>query len=252
MTAHVALENLRVGYEDAPVIDGLTAEFPRGRISVVLGGSGIGKSTLLGVVAGLIRPLAGAVRIDGEEMAGRPDRAWDKVREKIGMLFQGGALLDSLTVFENLALPLRERTRMNRAEIADTVHKYLAAVGLSDVDGKLPGELSGGMRKRVALARALMKEPQILLADEPFAGLDPISARRIEDLLLQCQRERSMTMIAVSHEPAFAMAHAHHALVLTTKGAVAGAPSELRERGDARVRSFLGAGVDPALLEEES
>ena len=252
MTAHVSVEGLRVAYEGHTVIDGLTGEFPRGRISVVLGGSGVGKSTLLNVIAGLIRPSAGTIRIDGREMTRTPERVWDEARQKIGMLFQGGALLDSLTVFENLALPLRERTRLDRREIADTVHKYLTAVGLTDVDHKLPGELSGGMRKRVALARALMKEPQILLADEPFAGLDPISTKRIEDLLLQCQRERSMTLIAVSHEPAFAMTHAEHALVLTPRGAVAGAPADLREAADARVRSFLGAPVDPALLEEES
>jgi phospholipid/cholesterol/gamma-HCH transport system ATP-binding protein len=245
---HIAMEQVTVAHGRRVVLDRFSCSFRRGALTVVLGGSGVGKSTLLNVLAGLMRARSGVVRVDGCDVTRLPESGWDQVRQKIGMLFQGAALLDSLSVFENLALPLRERTRQSAAQIAENVHRHLASVGLTNVDELLPGQLSGGMRKRVALARALMKEPEILLCDEPFSGLDPISMQRIEALLAQFQRERRLTLIAVAHEPEFALRRAHDALVILPDGAVSGPPAQLRLSPDPRVRSFLGEPVDASLL----
>jgi phospholipid/cholesterol/gamma-HCH transport system ATP-binding protein len=163
------------------------------------------------------------------------------------MMFQGGALLDSLTVFENLAFPLREHTRLGEREIADAVHERLAAVGLENVDMLLPGELSGGMLKRAALARAIMMEPTILLCDEPFSGLDPVSVRLIEQLLGHVNRTRSITLIVVSHHIASTMRMADDVLLLLPDGPVTGTPAELRRSTNRSVAAFLDEGAaDPA------
>src|SRR5262249_32195415 len=153
-------------------------------------------------------------------------------RHKLGMMFQAGALLDSLTVFDNLAFPLREHTQLSAQEIVAAVHERLQAVGLSDVNGLLPGQLSGGMIKRVALARAIMMNPVILLWDEPFSGLDPISARRIEALLAEINQRLGVTMVVVSHHIASTMRMAEHVLVLLPDGAVEGSPAELQGSTD--------------------
>jgi phospholipid/cholesterol/gamma-HCH transport system ATP-binding protein len=168
------------------------------------------------------------------------------------MMFQGGALLDSLTVFDNLALPLREHRAMPEDAIARTVHECLAAVGLSGVDELLPGQLSGGMVKRVALARAILQGPQILLCDEPFSGLDPISSRRIESLLLRINRQTAMTMIVVSHHVASTMRMASHVLILLPDGAIQGSPEELRRSHDPRVVSFLNEDIDESQAATEA
>src|SRR5262245_42761508 len=141
---HIALEGVRMAFDDRPVFDGLSCAFPRGRISMILGGSGCGKTTVLRLVAGLVRPLAGRILVDGEDVAQLDERELVRVRSSIGMLFQGGALLDSLTVFDNLAFPLRERTELPEPEIARTVASRLEAVGLNGVGPLLPGQLSGG------------------------------------------------------------------------------------------------------------
>src|SRR3989442_13322387 len=159
-------------------------------MSVILGGSGWGKSRLLGLIGGLVRPQAGRVVVDGDEITSRSERQMYAVRRKLGMMFQDGALLDSLTVFENLAFPLREHTDMSEREIAAAVHESLAAVGLSNVDDLLPNQLSGGMVKRVSLARAIIIKPVILLCDEPFSGLDPLSVKLVEGLLVHRSEER--------------------------------------------------------------
>ena len=236
---HVVLEDVRMAFGDRLVFRSLTCAFPRGRISVVLGSSGSGKSTVLRLIAGLVRPSGGRVVVDGDDVSRLSERQLGAVRRKLGMMFQGGALLDSMTVFDNLAFPLREHTAMAEAEIADTVHERLAAVGLSDVDGLLPGQLSGGMLRRVALARALIREPDIVLVDEPFSGLDPVSVRLIEGLLARINRERSITMIVVSHHIASTMRLASHVLLLLPDGTAAGSPEELRRSADPRVAEFL-------------
>jgi phospholipid/cholesterol/gamma-HCH transport system ATP-binding protein len=191
------------------------------------------------VIAGLVWPRSGAVLIAGEDITKLSERKLARIRRRIGMMFQGGALLDSMTVFENLALPLREHTKMSRTEIADTVHERLAAVGLTNVDDLLPRQLSGGMVKRVALARAIIADPEILLCDEPFSGLDPISTKRIEALLREINHEKGTTMIVVSHHIPSTMRMADRVLALLPGGAVEGTPEELKKSTDARVVSFL-------------
>src|ERR1043166_9266959 len=180
--AHVAFSDATIAFGSHVVLHGFTCEFPRSKISVILGGSGSGKTTVLRLIGGLVRPQRGRIVVAGHDITSLSSAEMDAVRRKLGMMFQGGALLDSLTVFDNLAFPLREHTRMSEAEIAGEVHRQLSAVGLSNVDDLLPGQLSGGMVTRAALARAMIMKPEILLCDEPFSGLDPISVKRIEAL----------------------------------------------------------------------
>jgi phospholipid/cholesterol/gamma-HCH transport system ATP-binding protein len=243
-TPHVELSHVRLAFGAREVLRDLSCRFPRDRISVILGGSGSGKSTLLRTIGGLVRPQSGSVVVDGEDVTQMSERELYRVRKKLGMMFQQGALLDSLTVFDNLAFPLREHTRLGAAEIAKTVHTCIDAVGLQNVDALLPGQLSGGMVKRVALARAIVREPVILLCDEPFSGLDPISARRIEALLVEINRRRHVTLIVVSHSIPSTMRMADHVLVLLPDGAVEGTPAELQASTDPRIVAFLSDGED--------
>jgi phospholipid/cholesterol/gamma-HCH transport system ATP-binding protein len=241
---HVELSHVFMAFGGRPVLCDLSCRFPRDRISVILGGSGSGKSTLLRTVGGLVRPQAGSVLVDGDDVVQLSESQLYRVRKKLGMMFQGGALLDSLTVFDNLAFPLREHTKLGRAEIADAVHACLEAVGLQNVDALLPGQLSGGMVKRVALARAIIREPVILLCDEPFSGLDPISARRIEALLVDVNRRHGVTLVVVSHSIPSTMRMADHVVVLVPDGAVEGSPAELRASTDPRIVAFFSDGED--------
>jgi len=244
---HVALEGVRMAFGERVVFDELSCAFPRGAISVILGGSGGGKSTLLRVVGGLVHPQRGRVVVDGEDITQMSERELYRVRRKLGMLFQGGALLDSLTVFDNLAFPLREHTTLGEAEIAEQVHDRLAAVGLTDVDALLPNQLSGGMTKRVGLARAIIQQPDILLCDEPFSGLDPISAKRIEALLVEMHRRYRVTMLLVSHDVPSTMRMADHIVLLLAGRPVTGTPAMLRASEDPHVQAFLSEDVAQSL-----
>lgn len=237
--ADVAFEDVHMAFGGRRVLRGLSCRFPAGRISVILGGSGSGKSTLLRLIAGLVRPQAGRIVVAGEETTALSERGLQQVRGKLGMMFQGGALLDSMTVYDNLALPLRERRAAGEAEIEKAVRECLAAVGVANADTLLPGQLSGGMTKRVALARAILQHPRILLCDEPFSGLDPISSRRIEALLVGINQATATTMIVVSHHIASTMRMASNVLILLPDGAVEGSPEELRRSTDPRILSFL-------------
>src|SRR5690606_30461045 len=211
------------------------------------GGSGSGKSTVLRLIGGLVRPVSGRILVDGEDVTQLTERQLFRVRERLGMMFQGGALLDSLTVFDNVAFALRERTRASAAEIATRVRDSLAAVGLTDAETLLPGQLSGGMVKRAALARALIMRPRILLCDEPFSGLDPVSARRIEVLLGSINARFGMTVVVVSHDIPSTMRMAAQVLVLLPGGAVQGSPDELERSPDPRIAAFLHPDVEAAL-----
>jgi len=237
--AHVRLRHVRMAYGGRRVFDDLSSAFVRGRVSVVLGGSGSGKSTMLRLIGGLVRPGAGEILVDGEEVTHMSERALGRVRRKLGMMFQAGALLDSLTVFDNLAFPLREHRALDETAIAEAVQRRLQDVGLERVEDLLPRQLSGGMTKRVALARALMMDPVVLLCDEPFSGLDPISQRRVEDLLLRVNRAQQITMIIVSHHIPSTVRMADHVVLLLPDRAVEGAPAELLESSDALVRAFM-------------
>ena len=242
---HVSLQRVGVSYGSRKVFDQLSCGFPRGRISVILGGSGSGKSTILRLIGGLIRPCTGVVAVDGEDVTRLSERGLRTVRHKLGMLFQGGALLDSYSVFDNLALPLREENRRSPSEIVDAVHATLASVGLSDdIDHLLPGQLSGGMLRRVALARAIMRKPIILLCDEPFSGLDPASIKRIESLLVEMNRQFGMTMILVSHHVPSTLRMADRVLLLLGDRSVEGPPAQLRSSSDPEIADFLSDGAE--------
>ncbi len=247
----VAVDGANLTRGGITVFDGLSCGFPRGRISVVLGGSGAGKSTLLRMLGGLQRPDSGSVRVAGQDITRLSERALFKVRERIGMLFQGGALLDSMTVAENVGLPLREHTKLTNPDIDEEVRRRLRAVGLENKGALYPGELSGGMIRRAAMARAIVMDPEILLVDEPFSGLDPINVRRIESLLVQLNRQLGLTVIMTSHHMASSLRMADRLVFLVDGLALSGAPADLIARNDPRVVKFLSASSDDYLEQPE-
>lgn len=197
----VAVENLRKTFGTLKVLDGISLSVNRGETLAVLGRSGTGKSVLLRLIIGIETPDSGSVFIHGQNIAGLAIDQMGRIRKKIGFLFQHAALYDSLTIAENVAFPLEHHRRdMSRSDRGDRVKQLLAEVGMAGDFRKLPSDISGGMQKRVGLARALALEPEILLLDEPTAGLDPISSGEIDDLILKLQRERHMASIVVTHD----------------------------------------------------
>jgi phospholipid/cholesterol/gamma-HCH transport system ATP-binding protein len=182
------------------VLNGVNLDCPRGKITTILGPSGCGKTMLLKHLYLLLRPDSGHIIVDGIDVTKLNSRGLDRVREKFGVLFQAGALYDSMTVFENVAFPLVEKTRMSCAEIAEHVHEMLRQVGLEGMENKYPSELSGGMQKRVALAGALIQRPKILMLDEPTTGLDPTRTRSIHQLVRHTQQNLGLTVVMVSHD----------------------------------------------------
>jgi phospholipid/cholesterol/gamma-HCH transport system ATP-binding protein len=197
----VAVENLRKAFGSQKVLNGISLSVDRGETLAVLGRSGTGKSVLLRLIIGLERPDSGSIRIRGQEIAGLDLDGMGEIRKRMGFLFQHAALYDSLTVEENVAFPLEHhRKEMPRAERDDRVQQLLAEVGMEGGLAKMPSDISGGMQKRVGLARALALEPEILLLDEPTAGLDPISSGEIDDLILKLQSEHQMASIVVTHD----------------------------------------------------
>jgi phospholipid/cholesterol/gamma-HCH transport system ATP-binding protein len=196
----IKVEGLTKSFGRQAVLRGLDLEVPDGSITVIIGRSGGGKSVFLRHLLGLVRPDAGRIVIDGVDVTGLTGRAFDRVRERYGVVFQGGALFDSLTCAGNVAFPLREKTRLPRAEIMARVTTGLERVGLGDVGDKYPAEVSGGMRKRVAIARALVTEPAVVFFDEPTTGLDPILVNTIHGLIRELHRRLRFTAVVVSHE----------------------------------------------------
>ena len=196
----IQIIDLYKSFEQQQVLNGVNLTIPRGQVTAIIGRSGGGKSVLLKHLIGLMRPDSGQVLVDGIDLGRLRGKALDQVREKFGVLFQGGALFDSLTVFDNVAFPLREKTRLPEGEIAQRSMQRLEAVGLADMAHKYPAELSGGMRKRAALARALVHDPEIILFDEPTTGLDPILLNSIHRLILDAHKRFGFTAVVVSHE----------------------------------------------------
>jgi phospholipid/cholesterol/gamma-HCH transport system ATP-binding protein len=245
--AGVALAGVSFSRGSRSIFTELSCEFPAARISVVLGGSGSGKSTLLRILAGLERPAAGAIEVDGEGALDldQPD-ALRRHRRRIGMMFQGGALLNAMSVFENVALPLREHAGLDEAGIRTEVHRIFEAVGLEEVDELLPAQLSGGMTKRAALARALVLRPSLLLCDEPFSGLDPATVRRVEALLVALNRRFAVTTILTSHHVESTLRIADHVVVLVDGRAIEGTRDEIRASREPEVREFFADVADVA------
>ena len=196
----INVEGLTKSFGRQPVLRGVNLEVPDGSITVIIGRSGGGKSVFLRHLLGLVRPEAGRVMVDGIDLTQLRGRALDRIRERYGVVFQGGALFDSLTCAGNVAFPLREKTRLSPAQVSERVATALQRVGLADVGNKYPAEVSGGMRKRVAIARALVTEPAIVFFDEPTTGLDPILVNTIHGLIRELHRRLTFTAVMVSHE----------------------------------------------------
>jgi phospholipid/cholesterol/gamma-HCH transport system ATP-binding protein len=237
----VAVKELRKAFGSHPVLNGISLSLNRGETLAVLGRSGTGKSVLLRLIIGLETPDSGSVCIYGRDIAGLALDQMGEVRKKMGFLFQHAALYDSLTVAENVAFPLEHHRRnMSRSERRDRVKQLLAEVGMEGNLEKMPSDLSGGMQKRVGLARALALNPEILLLDEPTAGLDPISSGEIDDLILKLQRERQMASVVVTHDLHSARTIADR-LALLDQGNVVidGKFKDLQESDIGLVKEFL-------------
>ena len=237
----VAVRNVQKAFESHMVLNGVSLSVNRGETLAVLGRSGTGKSVLLRLIIGLETPDSGSVCIQGQDIAGLALDRMGEIRKKMGFLFQHAALYDSLTVAENVAFPLEHHRRdMSKSERGDWVRQLLDEVGMEGDLGKMPSDLSGGMQKRVGLARALALKPEILLLDEPTAGLDPISSGEIDDLILKLQRERQMASIVVTHDLHSARTIANR-LALLDQGNVVieGNFEDLQESDIAFVREFL-------------
>lgn len=196
----IKLVNLTKSFKQQTVLNGLNLDIPAGKITAIIGPSGEGKSVLLKHIIGLMRPDSGQVLVEDEDITALGRSDLNRVREKFGMLFQNAALFDSMSVYENVAFPLQEKTRLSRDEIHEKVLEALENVGLRGVGGKFPDELSGGMKKRVGLARALLLNPRIILFDEPTTGLDPIICRAIHQLIKDTHARYGFTAVIVSHE----------------------------------------------------
>jgi phospholipid/cholesterol/gamma-HCH transport system ATP-binding protein len=196
----IEVRDLHKRFGQQQVLDGVTLDFPAGQITTIVGPSGSGKTVLLKHLNLLLRPDSGTIVIDGVGVTKIGGRSLDAVREKLGMLFQSGALFDSMSVFDNVAFPLVEKTSLGREEIAVRVRETLQAVGLEGMDDKYPSQLSGGMQKRGALARALVHRPKILMLDEPTTGLDPTRTTAIHDLIRRTQENFHLTVVMVSHD----------------------------------------------------
>lgn len=236
----ISVADLRVRYGEREVLHGITFDVRAGETLVVIGGSGSGKSTLLRTLVGLEKPSSGEVRIKGVDIARASGRERDTLRKRMGLAFQGGALIGSLTVGENIALPLLEHTALEASTIEVMVRIKLEQVGLSGFEHFSPSQLSGGMKKRAAFARAMALDPEILFFDEPSAGLDPITAAGIDELILSLKKAYSLTMVVVTHELASAFLIADR-IVLIDRGNIAamGPVDEVRNSQHPRVRQFL-------------
>jgi phospholipid/cholesterol/gamma-HCH transport system ATP-binding protein len=247
----ISLRNLRVSYGEREILHGISFDVVRGETLVILGGSGSGKSTLLRTLVGLEKPSAGEIWIKGRDLAKTSEAEMDEIRTKIGMSFQGGALFGSMTVGENVALPLREHTHLEDSTIEIILRLKLQQVGLEGFEYYTPAQLSGGMKKRAAVARALAMDPEILFFDEPSAGLDPIIAAGIDQLILELKRAFRMTIVVVTHELASAFLIADRMLLIDKGNIVAlGTTEEMRSSTQPRVRQFLDRIAEPEISGE--
>jgi len=236
----IRVVTLYKSFGEKDVLHGINIEVRQGESMVVIGGSGSGKTVLIKCIIGLMRPDQGEIHVDGLEITSLDEKRMNEVRKKFGMLFQGGALFDSMTVWENVGFGLRQQTRLGEEEIRRVASEKLALVGLKNVEDLMPAELSGGMRKRVSLARAIAMEPEILLYDEPTTGIDPIMADAINDLIVQMKEKLNVTSIAITHDMKSAYKIADRiAMLYQGKIIEVGTPGEIRNSSNPMVQQFI-------------
>jgi phospholipid/cholesterol/gamma-HCH transport system ATP-binding protein len=250
---HVVTDKLCKSFGDYQALIDIDLRVDRGQIVVIIGGSGAGKTTLLKILIGLDRPTTGAVYLSGVNLSKLTAGQLNRERKRFGMVFQYSALLDSMNVFDNVAFPLREHTKLRAREIRDRVKKKLEVLNLAGIEQRMPSELSGGMKKRVGLARALMLEPEVLMYDEPTSGLDPLSSRLVDDLISETRDRFGVTSIVISHDMAGALQTADYIYVLS-KGrvAIAGTPLDLIAQQSGLAHEFFNAsGIDAQRLVRE-
>jgi len=243
----IEIINVCKSFDGHKVLDNLNLNINTGETTVIIGRSGCGKSVLLKHIIGLLKPDSGHVLIDGKDITRMDEKELNDVRMKFGMLFQGAALFDSLTIFENVGFAMLEHTDAGHDEVAKRVKECLALVGLKDIEDKKPAELSGGMKKRVGLARAILLRPQIILYDEPTTGVDPIMGDSINDLIVRLHTKLNITSIAVTHDMISAYKIADRIKMLYNGKIIAdGTPDEIKNTKDPVVKQFItGAGRGP-------
>ena len=241
----IKLIDLHKSFGSQKILDGLHMEIEDSKTTVIIGRSGGGKSVLLKHIIGLLKPDSGQVVVDGVDIVKLGDHDLNDIRKKFGMLFQEAALFDSMNVFDNVAFPLREHTEMKAPEIRDVVTDRLHAVGLSGIEQKMPSELSGGMRKRVGLARAIALRPRIVLFDEPTTGLDPVMTEAINQLIMNTQKIFDLTCVVISHDIQSIFKIGHKIAMLYEGRIIAyGSPDEIQASENPVIRQFLAGSTD--------
>ncbi len=236
----IEIKNLVTHYDDVQVLKNITAHAPRGKTTVIVGGSGSGKTTLLKHLIGLLKPTSGSILINGADITRMTEHELDEIRQKIGIAFQGSALLNSMTIGDNVALPLREHTKLKESTIKIMVRMKLDLVGLSGFDEYYPMQLSGGMKKRGGIARAIAMDPEILFFDEPSSGLDPVTAAGIDELILKLKEVFRISLVVVTHELQSIFNIADHVIMLDHGEMIfTGTLDELRASDHPRVKMFL-------------
>ncbi|MBI2710779.1 MAG: ABC transporter ATP-binding protein [Actinobacteria bacterium] len=252
MDAIISLRDVTKSFGSHTVLKDISFDIPRGKTSAIMGPSGTGKSVLLKNIIGLLRPDHGEIWIDGEETVRMKEKDLYRVRRKFGVLFQDGALFGSLSLYDNIAFPLREHTRKSESDIKDIVHEKAELVGLLDHLKKHPGEVSGGMKKRAGLARALVMDPEIVFFDEPDSGLDPVRVAYLDELVKKMQEETGATIIIITHNIPSVMRTADYVAVLFRSGLVRFATrQEMVDTDDPIIRQFLsGKAAGPIGMDE--
>ena len=243
---HIEIRDLTMAYGEFVIQHDLNFVVNKGDIFVIMGGNGCGKTTLMRALTGLQRPAKGTVFYGGEDFWGVEPREQERLKRRLGIMFQGGALWSSLTLAENVALPLKEYTALSPRRIAEVVSFKLALVGLAGFEEFYPAELSGGMKKRAGLARAMALDPDILVIDEPSSGLDPLTARRLDDLILELRDSLETTIVVITHELANILGIGTNSVFLDTETHTminTGNPKEAVASGDPKVRHFLTRGA---------
>ncbi|MBW2621430.1 MAG: ABC transporter ATP-binding protein [Deltaproteobacteria bacterium] len=248
----IQIEGLSKSFGAVPILRTLKLDIGKNQITFIIGHSGAGKSVLLKLMLGLIKPDEGRILVDGEDITTFGERRLDRLRRRFGFLFQNAALFDSMTVEDNIAFPLREHTRLQSQEIRERVRQTMDMVGLEDIEDRMPSEISGGMRKRAGLARAIIMKPEILLFDEPTTGLDPILAEVVDDLILKTQKQIGVTSVVVSHDIPAALRIADKiAMIYEGRVRAFAGSAELQALDDPVVQQFLkGESEGPMFLDE--